>query len=102
MIVLKNILYFLKRFGSKTVKEYPFNEVDGLILAQLSYLNLDNFIPKIDDTVEDVDLLEVLTEENLKMVCQGTLDRKNNEKLIRILKDTSILQFKGKLFFQYF
>lgn len=88
MIVLKNILYFLKRFGSKTVKEYPFNEVDGLILAQLSYLNLDNFIPKIDDTVEDVNLLEVLTEENLKMVCQGTLDRKNNEKLLRILKKT--------------
>ena len=47
---MKNILYYMKRYGNKSFEEFPLNEVDGLILSQLSYLNLDTLIPSIDDT----------------------------------------------------
>ena len=40
-----NIIGFVKRFGDKTFKEMPFNEVDALILSELSYINFDLATP---------------------------------------------------------
>lgn len=86
---MKNILYYLKHFGNKSFAEFPLNEVDGLIISQLSYLNLDSLIPSIDDTKEDVAIIDALTPDTIKIACQGTLDKKNNEKLISRLKKSS-------------
>ena len=96
---MKNILYYMKRYGNKSFEEFPLNEVDGLILSQLSYLNLDTLIPSIDDTKEDVSLIDCFDSSTIKAICQGTLDRKNNEKLIFYLKKS--LRFK-KLKANYF
>ena len=41
---MKNIIYYMKKFGDRTLDEIPFNEVDSLILCQLSYLNYENLI----------------------------------------------------------
>ena len=40
---MKGIIYYLKKYGNKSFKELPFNEIDSLIFAQISYLNLDVF-----------------------------------------------------------
>ncbi|MDE6408532.1 MAG: DUF2974 domain-containing protein, partial [Anaeroplasmataceae bacterium] len=82
------ILYYVKRFGNRTFEDFSFNEIDGLILSQISYMNLDFVLPTIDDTMEDVSLLEVLDQEHLKVACENTLDRKNNYKLIKLLQKT--------------
>ena len=38
---MSNILYYLDWYGELSLGTVPFNEVDNLILAQLSYLDLD-------------------------------------------------------------
>ncbi|MDE6047154.1 MAG: DUF2974 domain-containing protein, partial [Anaeroplasmataceae bacterium] len=86
---MKNILYYVKQFGNCSFEDFPFNEVDGLILSQISYMNLDSVLPTIDDTMEDVSLLEVLDEAHLKIACENTLDRKKNYKLIKLLQKTT-------------
>ncbi|MCM1130609.1 MAG: DUF2974 domain-containing protein [Roseburia sp.] len=96
---MNNILYYVKKFGNRSFEEFPFNEVDGLILSQISYMNLDSLLPTIDDTMEDVSLLEGLDEDHLKIACRNTLDRKNNYKLIHLLKKAS--RFEG-LYVNYF
>lgn len=96
---MKNIIYYVKKFGNRSFDEFPFNEVDGLILSQISYMNLDAVLPSIDDTIEDVSLLEKLDEEHLKPACENTLDRKKNYKLIQIIKKSS--RYEG-LYMNYF
>lgn len=48
---MKNILSYIKNEGNRTFKDYPFNEVDSLILSQLSYLEFDGVIPKLCEDV---------------------------------------------------
>lgn len=96
---MKNILYYVKKFGNCSFEEFPFNAVDGLILSQISYMNLDHIIPSIDDTSEAVSLLEVLDETKLREACENTLDYKRNYKLIRLLQKTT--RYQG-LYANYF
>ena len=44
---MKNIIYYLKKYGNTPMSEFNFNEVDSLILSQICYLNLEDFIPSI-------------------------------------------------------
>ncbi|MDE7161856.1 MAG: DUF2974 domain-containing protein, partial [Anaeroplasmataceae bacterium] len=71
---------------------FPFNEVDGLILSQISYMNLDSVVPSIDDTMQEISLLEVLDESKLKQACLDTLDQKRNYKLFRLLQKSTRYQ----------
>lgn len=41
-----NINGYIKKYGTKSFKEQPFNDVDALILAELSYVNIDMLIPQ--------------------------------------------------------
>ena len=41
----------MKKFGDRTLDEIPFNEVDSLILCQLSYLNFENLVPEYSDCI---------------------------------------------------
>ena len=52
-----NINGYIRKYGSKTFKEMPFNDVDALILAELSYINIDMFIPegKSKIRIKDID-----------------------------------------------
>lgn len=100
---MKNILYYVKRFGHKSFQEFPFNEVDSLILSQVSYMNLDNFVPGIDDTSPDVSLIELLNEQTIKELTVDTLDEKNNKRLLRLFqKSTRYEGLKANHFANYF
>lgn len=44
-----NLTNFILTFGNKTFKERPFNNVDALVLSQISYLNLDLIAPSVND-----------------------------------------------------
>lgn len=41
------IIDYLKEYGDYTFKEKPLNEVDSLVLSQLSYLKFDGIVPDI-------------------------------------------------------
>ncbi len=42
------ILTYLKEHGRTSLKEMPFNDVDSLILCQLSYLKFDGMVPDVN------------------------------------------------------
>jgi hypothetical protein len=54
---MPNMIDYLAWYGDLSLKEVPFNEVDGLILAQLSYIDLAGTVPTVEDggsiSVED-------------------------------------------------
>lgn len=86
---MRNLFYYLKKFAFKSFDEFSFNEVDSLILSQLSYLNLKEFVPAISDQKEPVALKEMLSEDVIKKLCDETLDEKRNKKLLRLIQKTS-------------
>ena len=87
---MKNMLYYLDKFGHISLHDYPFNEVDSLILSQICYLNLDDFIPSIMDCEKEVSLISYLNDEkNILVLTNGTLTKKENKKLLRKLSKST-------------
>ena len=83
---MKNILYYLKRYGTTSLKQFPFNEVDSLLLCQITYLNLESFFTKH----QPISLLSLLSEEKaIEELSSKTLSEKKNRKMLQILKTTT-------------
>lgn len=91
---MKNILDYLKKYKDVSFKDFSFNEVDGLILCELTYLKYDNFIPSILEEKEAVSLNDYLeNEENIDNLCIETIDKRKNKKLLKLIKDSK--RFEG-------
>ena len=87
---LKNLFYYIKKFGSLSFDKFPFNEVDSLILSQLSYLNLEHFVPELKQKAMAVRLKNIICkQENILTLCKETLDERRNIKLLRLMQKTS-------------
>lgn len=84
-----NILTYVHKFGSISLQTKPFNEVDSLILSQLSYLNLDILSATLEENKKAVSLIKQLSDETIHQLCLNTLDRKKNKKLLYALKKSS-------------
>ncbi len=46
---MSNITTYIKFRGDLSMKSYPFNEVDALILSELSYIRFENIVPTVDE-----------------------------------------------------
>ena len=44
-----NIIDYVEEYGKYSLLERPFNEVDSLVLCQLSYLSYGEFVPGIKE-----------------------------------------------------
>lgn len=82
---MRNLYFYLKSYGTKSFQEFPFNEVDSLLLSQLSYLNLNLVIPTIQEEKQPVSLVSVLSSEMIQNLSKETLDEKRNRKLLQLL-----------------
>ena len=64
---MANIIDYIKWRGDLTFEQDAFNEIDALILSQISYLNFDGLIP-FNDFEKDITLshlcFEFATSEN--------------------------------------
>ncbi|MCH5321596.1 MAG: hypothetical protein J1E36_07510, partial [Eubacterium sp.] len=47
-----NITDYVEDYGSKTFGEAPFNEIDALVLSQISYVDFSAIVCKFDSDVE--------------------------------------------------
>ena len=47
-----NIVDYIDRYGSKSFNETAFNEIDALVLSQLSYVDFSAIVCKFDSDVE--------------------------------------------------
>ena len=82
---MRNLYFYVKTYGTKSFQEFPFNEVDSLLLSQLSYLNLDLVIPKIQEEKPSVSLVSLLSSELIGKLSKETLDEKRNRKLLNLI-----------------
>lgn len=84
--MMKNLLYFLKKYGNKSFEELPFNEIDALLLSQLSYLYFERTVP---NCYEAYNLKNVMKNKNALSLCTEAMNYKNNLRLVSIFENTS-------------
>ncbi|MFT3985750.1 MAG: DUF2974 domain-containing protein [Lachnospiraceae bacterium] len=74
---MKNVIDYVKEFGKYSITEEPFNDVDSLVLSQLSYLKYDGMVPGVNkncpsvllkDLPEHVDFLHLFDDERYEKV----------------------------------
>ena len=86
-----NILNYLKTYKDTTFEEMSFNEVDSLILSELSYMNLNMYAPTLDEN--KFVRLSKMRIYNSKTFAYGSVDAKKNLKMIDLMKHGE--RFKG-------
>ena len=100
---MRSIFWYLKNNKNKTFDELPFNEIDSLILCQISYMNLDKFV--YDEFVLFNDLFIL---ENIDRLVYKTVLSKKNRKLAKALigniryKDIRLNHCRAILSYQLF
>lgn len=78
-----NINKFLRTYGHKSFDEFPFNDVDALILSELSYVNLHLLT---NDPVEGFILKKVSYKDlQRKDVYAGSVDARKNKKMLNLM-----------------
>lgn len=79
-----NIIDYIKKYKDVTLEELEFNEVDSLILSELSYMNFNLYVPRLCDNafikISDIKV------RNYEKFSYGSVDHKNNVKLFDLLK----------------
>lgn len=74
---MRNIIDYIKE-ELKTFDEKPLNQVDSLIFSNFVYINLDNFVPLLDDienlekTDKEIEIRDILKRENFDVMFKGT------------------------------
>ncbi len=46
---MDNIIEYIRTYGQNTFDQKPFNEVDSLVICQLSYMNFQPFVPSLKE-----------------------------------------------------
>ena len=84
---MKNIIDYIKEYGNLTLEEYPFNNVDSLILSQISYIKFENSSIDIESEVHlltefenEIDTLEEYKENKIRL-------QKQRESLLENIKE---------------
>ena len=80
-----NITSYVKKFGDRTFDEHPFNDVDALIMAELSYVNWDLLVPSIHDGPSKGILFKDVPLSRSKELYQGEFDFIFIKKLFSIM-----------------
>lgn len=80
-----NITSYVKKFGDRTFDEHPFNDVDALIMAELSYVNWDLLVPSIHDGPSNGFLFKDVPLSRSKELYQGEFDFIFIKKLFSIM-----------------
>ena len=85
---MRNLHYYIKRFGALGLEEFAFNEVDALILSQMAYLDFSGLVGEISDNRPDVVLSNLNLNKNIKKMVQGTMSPHMNARLLRLIIDS--------------
>lgn len=80
---MENIIDYVKTYGQNSFAQKPFNEVDSLVLSQLSYLNFRPFVQSPEEKGEAVSIQSILNEERMEELLEGYWYKDKNEDLFR-------------------
>ncbi len=87
-----DLLGYINTFGNKDFKERPFNDVDALIMAQLSYINFDLIMPTLKEDANYSLKIKDIPLNKIKELSSDELTTKKNAPMLTSLK--SSLRFR--------
>ena len=79
-----NINGYIKKIGNKTFDDFPFNEVDSLILSELSYVNLSLIVPCSLDANKFIYIGDI-TDKDLPLINNISVDDKFNVVMLKLM-----------------
>ncbi|MEG1427889.1 MAG: Mbeg1-like protein, partial [Oscillospiraceae bacterium] len=82
---MQNIIDYVEEKGIFSFAEFPFTDVDSLILSQLAYWKFDGFVPSIDEEDRDITFLNLLEHENVSTLFSSVWDIPSNTALLKAL-----------------
>lgn len=47
---MANILEYAEKYATVSTNEMPYNELDGLVLSELAYINWENVVPGLGES----------------------------------------------------
>ncbi len=90
---MNNIISYVDEFAGKTLDEMPFNEVDSLVLCQLSYLDFGGYVGGIEERNSPVDVSDIFNDNDWEKILQGYWYHNDNKKLFTSFVSSD--RFKG-------
>lgn len=78
---MNTIITYLSKYGDKDLSEEPFNEIDSLILCQLSYLHYDAFVGSVKDEASPVAVRDIFECDDYEELFLDYWFKKDNHKL---------------------
>lgn len=76
-----NILDYVRTYGNETFLERHFSSADALVLAQLSYMDWSDKVPRMKDNKDFVTLKEILYSGDLEPMIRGSVFKEDNRAL---------------------
>lgn len=80
---MENIIDYARSWGRYSFKDIPLNEVDSLILCQLSYLNYEKFVPGLDRRNAPVSIQSIYEHPDRDRIMDDYWYRENNKELFQ-------------------
>ncbi len=88
-----DLIGYINTFGNVSFNDKPFNDVDALIIAQLSYINFDLIMPSLKEDKNYSLKLKDLPLSKIKELASDELTTKKNAPMLIALK--SSLRFRN-------
>lgn len=83
-----NINSYIKKYGDKKFSQMPFNEVDALVLSELSYVNFQLVAPDVASPRSKPLKLKQLVVDDPFSFYRGSVDAIKNRNMVKLMKKT--------------
>lgn len=82
------IIKYVREYGNNTFMNEPMNDVDSLVLCQLSYLKFDGLVPFVSENKPSVSLQELQMHKNFDKLFADERYAKENRALFRTMLES--------------
>lgn len=86
--IMRSIIDYIEKYGELSITELPFNEVDSLILCQLSYLKFDGMLPSPSENRAGRTLEELSALSGADAMFAGKVSVRKNRALLDAAKSS--------------
>lgn len=89
---MQNIIAYVKNYGNYTFAEKPLNEVDSLVLCQMSYMNFKPFVQGFAEQEPAVSIRSIAESDRVLELLEGYWYKQENEELFYAVADSPRFQ----------
>lgn len=97
---MKNIIDYVLEYGDQSFVQKPFNEVDSLILCQLSYMDFRGIIPKLHEAKKEITLAEAGRHPLREKIFLDSVGAKKNRRLFEAMENSKRYAEMGMNYYQ--